>query len=215
MRFDSTSLAPRPQSLLSKARNTGIGFLFAAILLVPRMLHLRRSESSWMAFRIALGILGAVLVVVPIGLWNSYLLSVFGMLLFISAILMPPAKPVTFVDDKARELGALIVVNGGQYQPGNAPSAAVQLFVGEERIWALDSHLQPLLVIPVSEIIAARAQKLDTVWYLRVRWSDCIAEFSYRGVFAEHLARTAETTLASVIRPELPVIPAKARAARA
>jgi len=209
------SAARHPDSFGAKLRAAAIGLLFAAVLLIPKMLHLRRNENSWMLFRVFLGIAGAALVVLPLSLWNSYLFAVVGMCLFISAILMPPAKPVNFVDDKARELGALVVVNGGHYQPGNAPSAAAQLFVGEERIWALDDHLQPLVVIPVSEIIAARAQKLDGVWYLRVRWADCIAEFSYRGVFAEHLARTAEATLAGVIRPTLPVIPAKARAARA
>jgi hypothetical protein len=38
-------------------------------------------------------------------------------------------------------------------------------------------------------------------------WADQTAEFFYRGIFAEHLARVAETTLRGVMRPSLPVIP--------
>ena len=41
----------------------------------------------------------------------------------------------------------------------------VQLFVGAEHIWALDSHFQPLLVIPAAEITsrecAAKKGSLD------------------------------------------------------
>jgi hypothetical protein len=117
-------------------------------------------------------------------------------------------------DDAARELGALVVVNGGRYQPGNAPAAAVQLFVGAERVWALDSHLKPLLVIPVAEMTSARAEFSEGQWFLRIRWADHQAEFAYHGIFSEHLARVAESTLQSVMRPSLPVIPQR-RAASA
>lgn len=206
----STTSSParsQPQRSGATLRHVFIGALFAVVLLVPKFLRVRRNAHSWMLFRIFLGVAGAALVLVPLGSWSNYVLAIVGLTLFVSAILLPPAKPQTSADDKARELCALIVVNGGRYPPANVSPAAVQLFVGAERISVLDSHFQPLLEIPVNEITAARAQETEKGWLLQVTWADHIAEFSYRGVFAEHLARVAETTLHSVMHPSLPVIP--------
>ncbi len=213
----STTSSPahsQPEPIGARLRNAGIGALFALVLLVPRILRLRRNANSWMFFRILLGAAGAVLVVFPLGLWNSHLLAVVGLAMFIGAILLPPAKPETIVDAIARELQALVVVNGGQYQPESAPPAMVQLFVGVARISVLDARFEPLLVIPVQEIIAARAEDSGGKWLLRISWAGRTAEFAYRGVFAEHLARVAETTLQGVIHPSLPVI-SRSRAAGA
>jgi hypothetical protein len=149
--------------------------------------------------------------------------------MFLAAILLPAAKPETTLADTAARLGALVIVNGGVYhmqegqveeaqaknqQQENAPPSAVQLFVCPERIWALDSHLHPLLVIPVSQISSAIASESAADWIVRIRWAEHTADFHYRGIFAEHLARVAESTLRSVIHPPLPVIPQK-RAATA
>ena len=205
---------PSEKLLFTRMRNTAIVALFAVALLIPKIIHLRRSERSWFAFRIALGMFGASLVLLPLALWGSYLLGVVGLAMFVGAILLPSARPDTTADEKARELGALVVVNGGEYQPGNAPAAPVQLFAGVENIWALDRHFQPLLVIPVRELTVAKVENHSGVWLLQLRWADHSAEFTYRGIFAEHLARVAETTLHSVMRPTLPVIPQR-RAASA
>jgi hypothetical protein len=51
-------------------------------------------------------------------------------------------------------------------------------------------------------------------WILQVRWADNAVEFSYKGIFAAHLARIAETTLGSVMRSPIPVLP-RSRAASA
>ena len=191
-----------------------LGTLFAMVLLVPNLLHLRRNAHSWMFFRVLLGIAGAALVLLPLGLGNSYVLSLAGLAMFIAAILLPPAKPDTSADDMARELGAFVVVNGGRYQPQHAPAALVQLFVGPERICVLDAQFQPLLVVLVSELTSVRAEESAGRWLLKVVWADRSAEFLHSGVFAEHLARVAESTLQSVMRPSLPVIP-QTRAASA
>jgi hypothetical protein len=198
----------------AKLRNAGIIGLFAMVMLVPKIVHLRRNEHSWFAFRIALAVLGASFVLLPLALWESYLLAVVGLGMFVAAILLPSARPDTTADEKARELGALVVVNGGEYQPGNAAAAAVELYTGVENIWALDKHFQPLLVIPVRELTAACAEGRSGQWYLRLRWAEHGAEFAYRGMFAEHLARVAESTIQSVMRPALPVLPQR-RAASA
>jgi hypothetical protein len=71
-----------------------------------------------------------------------------------------------------------------------------------------------LLVWPTNEMTAAGVEQIKSVWVLRIHWSGRAAEFSYRGIFAEHLARVAETTLQSQIRPALPVFPQR-RAASA
>jgi hypothetical protein len=196
----------------ARLRNFMIGAMFAAVLLIPKLLHIRRNAQSWMAFRIFLGFAGAALVILPLSLWNSWLAAIAGLGMFLTAILLPPAKPHNVSDEKARELGALVIVNGGKYQPGNAFPAPVQLFVGTEQIWALDSHLQPLLVIPAAEITSASALQKKDRWILQVRWSDNAAEFSYQGAFAEHFARVAESTLGSVMHSPLPILP-KSRAA--
>ena len=198
----------------ARLRNLLIGALFAAVLLIPKLLHVRRNPQSWMAFRVFLGFAGAALVILPLSLWNSWLAAIAGLGMFMAAILLPPAKTLNIPDEKARELGALVVVNGGKYQPGNAAPAHVQLFVGAERIWALDSNFQPLLVIPAAEITSANALQKKDRWILQVRWSDNSAEFSYQGVFAEHFARVAQSTLGSVMHSPLPILP-KSRAASA
>jgi hypothetical protein len=193
--------------LSARFRKTVIGAGFAVVLVVPKVLNLRRNERSWTAFRTVLGIFGAALVVLPIGFYSSYFLAVIGLGIFIAAILLPPAKATTSTDDKARELGALVVVNGGLLQSGSRSAVPMQLFVGSENLWALQSDFQPILVISVPELISARAEEMHNGWILRLRWADHTAILAYSGVFAEHLARVAESTVQSVMRPSLPVLP--------
>ena len=203
------------EGTFARLRNLVIGAMFAAVLLIPKLLRIRRNAESWMAFRILLGFGGAALVVLPLSLWNSWLAAIAGLGMFLAAILLPPAESFIVPDEKARELGALVIVNGGKYQPDNAAPAAAQLFVGAENIWALDAQLQPLFVIPTLEIASATAiQGKKDRWILQVRWSNNSAEFAYQGVFAEHLARVAQSTLGSVMHSPLPVLP-RSRAASA
>jgi hypothetical protein len=187
-------------------KRLAVGALFALVLLVPRLLRLRRDPRSWFALRVALGVFGAALVLLPLGLWNSWLLPVTGLFLFLAAVLLPPARQDLSLDDKARELGALVVVNGGDYQPGNALPAAVHLFVGAERIWALDRGLRPLLVIPSAAIRAVRVNPAENAARLRIEWLEHAAEFSYHGFFAAHLAEVAATTIRGLLRSPLPVL---------
>jgi hypothetical protein len=195
-------------------RHALIGALFAVVLVIARILHVRRNAKSWMFFRIFLGIAGGMLVVFPVGLSNGYVVSLAGLAMFVLAILLPSARPVTSADDKARELGALVVVNGGRFKVGDGASFAAQLFVGTVHVLVLDSRFQSFLEIPVGEITAANAKESHGRWFLRIDWGTKTAAFAYRGVFAEHLARVAESTIHSVMRPALPVLPQR-RAASA
>jgi hypothetical protein len=200
----------------ARLRNLVIGAVFAAVVLIPKLLRIRRNAQSWTVFRIFLGFAGAALVILPLSLWNSWLAAIAGLAMFLAAILLPPAEARTDPDEKARELGTLVIVNGGKYQPGNAAPAFVQLFVGAERIWALDSQFQPLLVIPAAEILSANAieARAKNHWVLQVRWSNNVAEFAYQGIFAEHFARVAESSLNTVMHSPLPILP-RSRAASA
>ncbi len=197
----------RQESFGKRLRHLVVGVLFALVLLIPKILHARRNPRSWMLFRIFLGVAGAALVILPLGAWSSYAPAIAGLLLFVSAILLPPAKPVTNVGDKASELGALVVVNGGRFKLGDAASFGAQLFVGAQQVSVRDSRLQSFLEIPISEITSAQAKESQGRWFLRVNWGNKTAAFAYDGVFAEHLARVAETTIQSVMRPALPVLP--------
>ena len=212
--MSTTSIPAARESIGSRLRNAAIGSLFALVLLLPKLLNLRRDRRTWLAFRILLAFVGASLVILPLSLWNSWTAAIAGLAMFLAAILLPGAKPDSTLSDTAAQLGALVVVNGGEYQPGNAQPAHVQLFVGSERIWALDSHMHPLLVVPSAQISSVNAAESAGDWILRLRWADHTADFHYRGIFAEHLARVAESTLRSVMLQPLPLLTQK-RAATA
>jgi len=204
----ATSSPPsQPQASGSGLRNAAIGALFVLVLIVPRMMHLRRNPRSWMFFRVFLGIAGAALVLLPLGLGSSFVPAIVGLALFISAILLPPARPDVIAGDKARELGALVVVNGGRFKLGDAPSFAAQLFVGDKLISVRNARLESFLEIAVAEITSVQAEESHGRWFLRANWANKTAVFAYRGAFGEHLARVAETTIRSVMRPALPVLP--------
>lgn len=206
----STTARPVPPATSkrfgTKLGQFSLGALYALLMLLPKLLHLRRNPQSWLIFRLALGIAGAALVVLPLKLWDAPLLSVVGLGMFLASVLLPPARSETSLDDKARELGALVVVNGGEYQPENGIPTAVQLFVGAQDISVLDGRLKPILLIPAAGIRNLDVAQTENRWHLRVEWSGRVAQFAYRGFFAEHLARVAESTLRSALRTTLPVL---------
>ena len=189
----------RKETLGERLRQGMISALYAIALRAPKILQIRRNENSWTIFRILLGCIGAGLVILPLSLWNSWTAAIVGLALFLTAALLPPAQTETESDEAAKQLQALVVVNGGEYQPGNALATEAELFVGAERIWALDGDKKPMLVIPVGEISYACAVPAGRNWLFEMRWADRTAEFYYRGMFAEHLARIAETTVQSVV----------------
>src|ERR1700749_3147716 len=87
----ATAASPS-EATTSRLRNLMIGAVFAAILLIPKILRIRHNAQSWMAFRIFLGFAGAALVVLPLSLWNSWLAAIAGLAMFLAAILLPPAE---------------------------------------------------------------------------------------------------------------------------
>jgi len=214
--MDSTAspAASQTANALARVQKMLIGALFAGVLLVPKILNLRRDERSWTAFRVLLGIAGAGFVILPLAFWNSWLAAIAGLVMFLTAALLPPAIATVTADDKAREFGALVVVNGGKTRMSNGVAVPVRLLVGAENIWALDSHLQTRLIIPVVEVSSVYSEETENGWVVRLRRPHAVEEFVYRGVFAEHFAKVTENTILAVMRPGLPAQP-KTRVARA
>src|SRR5260221_10567668 len=130
---DQAKFLPRVRGFLGAA-------LFLALRRFPRLLQLHRNESSWALFRFALASLGAAVIVLPLSLWNGWITAIFGLVLFVVAILLPPAQLEPSTDRIARELGAQTVVSGGDYQPGHAPPARARPFISPEHIRASDPH---------------------------------------------------------------------------
>src|SRR5437899_8774120 len=145
MSVASNPAISQPESFGKRLRHFAVGALFALVLLIPKILHARRNPRSWMLFRVFLGIGGAALVILPLGFGTSFVPAIVGLAMFIGAILLPPAKTDTNAGDKAHELGALVVVNGGRFQPGRAASAAVQLFGSAESVCGAGRTFLPLL----------------------------------------------------------------------
>jgi hypothetical protein len=190
-----TAIAAEQAKFMLRLRGFLGAALFLALRRFPRLLQLHRNKSSWALFRFTLACLGAAVVVLPLSLWNGWITAIFGLVLFVVAILLPPAETESSTDRKARELGAQTVVSGGDYQPGNAPVASVRLFISPEHVWALDAHFHPLVVIPVTEITRMRVEPAASGSLLQVRWGDHKAEFSYHGIFAERFAKLAEESI--------------------
>ena len=204
-----TAIATGDLSSFQRLRNFLGAAAFLFIQRSPKLLQLHRNEKSWTLFRIALGIFGAALVVLPLSLWKGWLTAILGLLLFVASILLPPAETESATDLKARELGAQTVVGGGEFQPGNAPPAATRLFLSARNVWALDKNFRALVVIPTCDIKTILVEPTGDNWLLHIRWGDQQAQFSYSGFFAERFARLAQDSIRSFV-----VAPASAAAKR-
>lgn len=209
----STTAEPAPPAATASTEGIGaklkqfvVAALFTLVLFIPKLIGIRRNPHSWLLFRIVLGLSGAALVLLPLRHGNAWLVSLVGLTMFLLAVLLPPLQPRISVDDKARELGVLVVVNGGEYQSANGIPTPARLFVGADRISVLDNSFQEILAISTDEIRNVAVVRLDSDWYLRLECAGSTAEFVYRGFFAEHLARVAESTLRSILRSPLLVL---------
>ncbi len=212
----TTIVSTEQVNYIQRTRNFLGDAVFLLIQRFPRLLKFQSSESSWTIFRLLLGCFGAALVVLPLSFWIGWVTGIIapvaGLVLFVASILLPPLELESETDRKARELGASTMVSGGEYQPGNAPAAHARLFISPTHIWALDSHLNPLLVIPTPEVSNLSVRSNQNNWLLQIRWLDHKAEFSFDGIFAERFARLAENSVRASL-PESLQIPAKGRAA--
>ena len=186
--------------------------------MIPRIRRLRRRVGAWACVRLG---------VAACGTWLGWrythagagVASLVGALLLFAFSLLVRAKPeVKSADALARELGALIVLNGGTFleSPDSTPIEQAQIFVHPERIIVLGPRERRLLEIPLAKVRNVAANPVTNgagegaePWEVEIEWlgdGPCTTTFHYDGVFAEHLARVTESTLRSQWIKDLPVI---------
>lgn len=199
------------QPLLARLRQAGLFVLFSAILLIPKTLALRRRRKLWNSLRVLTALAG--------GLWGGTAISsdlgntalFVGVLLILLALVVSPVEKTESVDEVARSLGALVVLNGGMFSARNEKNekpVAAHLYLTPERLHVLDVRHRELLVIPMAEMKLVRVvgSEVETGRTLAVEWRGGKAEFSYQGFFAEHLAEVARHTLESRLLSKLRVL---------
>src|SRR5260370_33546247 len=73
---------------LAKVRRAARWVLFAFVGLIRKFVALRRKPQVWLAVLVALGLLGAALVIAALGRRSGWISSVVGLLLFLVAALL-------------------------------------------------------------------------------------------------------------------------------
>lgn len=206
---------------MARFRDSAADSLFQIAQAFPKLLALRSTPSAWTAFRVALGFIGAGLVVLPLSLWNAWAFAPVGLVFFLLAVLLPPIRRDRGAAKAVQQLGAYLVLDGGRLacgplSPENAEPCSVNLYLTPTRVWALDPELRPVVVIPVDEVNVVTAFPSQNDWLLRVSWTKGSAEFSFSGLFAERRARLAEHGLRHLVHSsERPLEKPKAARAKA
>jgi hypothetical protein len=209
-------------SSVARARQAVADTLFQVTLAYPKLLAYRSTPGAWTALRVAAGIAGAGLVVLPLSLWNAWAFAPVGLVLFLLAVLLPPIRQDRGTEETIRQLGAYLVLDGGRLSCGalsreGSEPCTVHLYLTETRVWALDPDLRPVVVIPTDEIGVVTAFPSQDEWRLRVGWQHGSAEFSFDGIFAERRARLGEQGLRHLVhsaeRPKEEARRVKAKAA--
>jgi hypothetical protein len=199
-----TGQSPR----LARLRRAGLFVLFSLVLLIPKALALRRRRMLWNRLRVLMALTGGILAAAAIFGSLGYPSLIVGVLLIVLALVVSPVENAEPVDEVARRLGALVVLNGGTCSAGGGKPVEVRLYLAPDRLHVLDLRHRELLVIPVAAITSARVagSEVETGRTLVIEWRAGKAEFSYQGFFAEHLAEVARRTLESRLRSRLTVL---------
>ncbi|HZP34126.1 MAG TPA: hypothetical protein VFB23_12275 [Candidatus Acidoferrales bacterium] len=180
--------------------------IFALVLLIPKLNRLRRRRALWNFGRavIALGGAAAMAMGLHRGIRSGPVAVAVVMLLF--ALLAVPERQGISIDARRRELGALVVVDGGLFTGADGKQRRAKLFVAGDRLLVVNEDLRVLLELPYHKCRAQSAEASGSGWRLRIECDDQQAEFTYEGVFAEHFARVAGATIQSRLQRELPVL---------
>jgi hypothetical protein len=190
-----------------RLRRAGLFVLFSAVLLIPKALGLRRRRNLWNGLRLVAALAGGLLLARGVVSGQSATGILFGGAMIVLALVTPPLKKSGSADEKARELGALVMLNGGLYRAGQGMQTRVRLYVALERLHFLDERERAVLEIPINEIAAVRvAGETETERTLAIEWRAGKAEFLYQGFFAGHLAEVARRTVDSRLRAKLRVL---------
>jgi hypothetical protein len=201
---DSTNSLARAG--LARLRRGALWVIFTVVLLIPKLNRWRRRRRAWNIVRIILGTAGAAVFALGEARGLGFGVPLAGGVMLVIALAFGAERSGLSVDARAKELGALIVVEGGRYTDDAGKAQRVKLFIGPDRLWAVDADLCVLLEIPTGQIGNLYVAADDGGWSLRVEWQQCVTEFTYQGAFAEHFARVAEATVRSRLHRELPVL---------
>ena len=217
---DSQAVIPTGVRLRLALKRAALSVLFTAILIIPKIRALRRKPWEWSAVRLVVAGLGCLLGWRYKHAHGGLVDLVFGIVLMAFGLLARSKPQARSVDAQARELDALVVLNGGAFIPHGAdrPSRLVSIFVNPDRLFVVDEREHTLEEIPVVRVRQLEARPVTApgepeaeaqTWDLEISWEANemrTARFRYDGVFAEHLARVAENTLRNLLRKELPVL---------
>ncbi|HLK05103.1 MAG TPA: hypothetical protein VKT53_11745 [Candidatus Acidoferrum sp.] len=181
-----------------------------------RRFRLRQNPHSWFAFRLALGLFGAALVLLPLALPQSWIASIFGLAFFLTSILLPPAHTPELAESSLQPTPPKhrIVLTGAEYSSADALPVAVKLFVSEEQVLAIKPDLQQAALVPCNALHSIFLQRSGDSWFLVMESTDHETVFSFRGIFAERNARKAESAIRQFV-PAKPSEKPKVRAAGA
>lgn len=194
----------------ARLRRGTLWVIFTLILIIPKLNRLRRQKRVWNFIRVLVALAGAAMLVSGVAHGHALVLLLIGALMLVFALLLTPERlefpPGFSIDARARELGALIVVDGGRYLGAAGSRHRAKLFIGPDRLWVLDAALQVLLEIPLQQIRTVFVEPAATDWRFRVDCERTMGEFIYEDTFGEHLARVADATVRSRLHRELPVL---------
>jgi hypothetical protein len=188
-----------------RLRRAVLWLIFGSILMIPKINRLRRHRRAWNFGRSFAGLAGVAMIAIGAE-QHKFAIIALGALALLLALLLAPERPKRSVDARAREVGALVVVDGGLYNSDAQPPHRAKLFIGADRLWVLNSALAVLSEIPLQQLRELILEPSGADWKLRLDCGQSAAEFLYRGDFAEHLARVADETLRSRLHRELPVL---------
>jgi len=214
------AVVPTGARLWLALKKAALSVLFTAILIIPKIRALRRKIWEWSAVRLLVAGLGCVLGWRYRHAQGGLVDLVFGIALMAFGLLVRAKPQARSVDAQARELDALVVLNGGAFIPHGAerPSRLVSIFVNPDRLFVVDEREHTLEEIPVIRVRELEARPVPAPgeseaeaqpWDLEITWESNemrTARFRYDGVFAEHLARVSENTVRSLLRKELPIL---------
>ena len=214
------TVAPVGTRLWHALRKAALSVLFAAILMIPKLRRLRRRIWEWSAVRILVALLGCLLGWRYKHAHGGLVDLVVGIALMAFGLLVRAKPEAKSVEAQARQFDALVVLNGGAFIPAGAerPSRLANIFVNPDRLFVVDEREHTLEEIPlvrVRELVArpipaqGEPEAEAQTWDLAVTWESKdmrTARFRYDGVFAEHLARVAETTIRNLLRKDLPIL---------
>jgi hypothetical protein len=217
---NSRAVVPAGTRLWLALKKGGLSVLFTAVLIIPKIRALRRKIWEWSAVRLLVAALGCLLGWRYKHAHGGLVDLVFGVVLMVFGLLVRAKPQAKSVDAQARELDALVVLNGGAFIPHGAdrPARIVSIFVNPDRLFVVDEREHTLEEIPMVRVRELEARPVTApgepeaeaqTWDLTITWESNemrTARFRYDGVFAEHLARVAENTVRNLLRRELPIL---------